>query len=42
LSLHDMEGENLTDEHLDRYVYEILASGSLEVHPITYLMNAHG
>lgn len=37
-----MGGHELTEEHVDRYVYEILTCESLRLHPFVYLMNAHG
>lgn len=39
----EMGGADLTEEHVDRYIYEVLASGVLQLqHPFVYLMNAHG
>lgn len=38
----EMGGQDLSEEHIDRYIYEILASDVLQSHPFVYLIDAHG
>jgi len=41
-SLEDeMGGQDLVEDHLDRYIYEILSESSLITHPFKYLLDAH-